>query len=106
MQGFEDELFCFVFFWRFLLIELILVVVDAGAVRESDRQKDWVLDLMSDIGGCEVVVEALRIVFYFYFLLGSVFAFTLNKLFFELVESERLHEGVELFLLIVSGRPS
>lgn len=64
------------------------------------------LDFMPDVGCCEVVVKALSVIFYFYFLFCSIFAFSFDKLFFELVESEGLNEGIELFLLVVPSRSS
>lgn len=60
-------------------------------------------DLVPYVRGGEVVVEAFRIIFNFYFLLGSSFVLPLYKFFLKLVQGEGFHKRIEFFLLVVSS---
>jgi len=78
------------------------LVVDLHAAAELDGEEDGVFDLVAYVGRSDVVVEALGVVLDddFSFALALVLAF--DKLLFDIVVSEGLHEGTELLFLIVS----
>lgn len=61
------------------------------------------LDFVPDVRGCYVVVEALWVVLYEDLVLTLAFVLSLYELLINVVVSERLDEGTEFLLLIVSG---
>ena len=63
-------------------------------------------DFVADVGGGDVVVEALGVVFDDDFAFALALVFPLYKLLFDGVVPERLHERTELLLLVVSSRTS
>jgi hypothetical protein len=65
-----------------------------------------VLDLVSDIGRSDVVVEAFGVVLDDDLALALALVLPLDELLLNVVVSEGLHEGAELLLLVVPGRPA
>lgn len=63
-------------------------------------------DLVADIGGSDVVVEAFWVVADDDFALTLALVLPLDELLLEGVVAEGLHEGAELLLLVVAGRTS
>lgn len=57
-----------------------------------------------NIGGSDIIVEALGIVFYYYLALTFAFVFPLNEFLFDRIVTERLYERTEFLLLVVSCR--
>lgn len=80
-----------------------VVVVDLDAVGELDGEEDGMLDLVADIGGSDVVVEALWVVPYDDLALTLALVLPLYELFLDVVVSERLHERTEFLFLVVAG---
>ncbi len=80
-----------------------VVVVDLDAVGELDGEEDGVFDLVADVGGRDVVVEALWVVPYDDLALTLALVLPLYELFLDVVVSERLHEGTEFLFLVVAG---
>ena len=62
------------------------------------------LDLVSDIGRSDVVVEALGIIFDDDLTLTLALVLALDELLFDVVVAEWLNEGAELLLLVITGR--
>lgn len=62
------------------------------------------LDLVPDIGGSDVVVEAFGIVLDDDFALALALVLPLDELLFYVIVAEGLNEGAELLLLVVAGR--
>lgn len=61
------------------------------------------LDLVPDIGGSDVVVEALGVILDHDFALALALVLPLDELLLDVVVAEGLHEGAELLLLVVPG---
>lgn len=82
------------------------VIVYFDAVRELDRQKYWVLDLMANVRCSYVVVKPLGVVSNNNLALALALILALNELLLNVVVAERLNERAELFLLVVTRRPT
>lgn len=59
---------------------------------------------MPNIRSSQIIVESLCIISDLNFLISPIFTLSLNKLFFKLINSKRLHKRIEFFLLIVPSR--
>ena len=60
-------------------------------------------DLVSDVRGSDVVVEALWIILDYNFTLAFTFVFSFDKLFLNVIIAKRLDERTEFLLLVVSS---
>ena len=60
-------------------------------------------DFVPDIGGGDVVVEALGVILYDDFALALALVLPLYKLLLDVVVPERFHKRTEFLLLVVTG---
>lgn len=96
-----DRCYLFVALCADQFADFLMIKEDGHAVGEPDGQEKRMLNLVSDIWGCQIVVKTLWIVLYFNFLLCSTFVLPLDKLFVQLIRREWLNKRIELLLLII-----
>ena len=82
------------------------IVQDFEHVWKFDAEEKGVLDLVSDVGGSQVVEESLDVIANFYFHFWLCFCLPLCKVFDEELGLEKLNKRHEFFLLIVPSRLS
>lgn len=59
-------------------------------------------DLVTDVGGCQIIVKSFGIVFYGNFTFSLALVLPFDVLFLQVFIKERFYKRVELFLLVVS----